>query len=78
MYARKVARWATVIQSYLYRSAGDMADLLHYGCRIRLCKGAYKESAEVAFPKKRDVDANYIHLMQHAFAERCVSRHRHP
>src|SRR5258706_6988908 len=33
----------TVIQSYLYRSETDVADLLAYGCRIRLCKGAYKE-----------------------------------
>lgn len=52
-----------VIQSYLYRSAGDVADLLSYGCRIRLCKGAYKEPPEVAFPKKRDVDRNYVKLM---------------
>jgi proline dehydrogenase len=54
----------TVIQSYLYRSEGDIQDLLTYGCRVRLCKGAYKESAEVAFEKKQDVDANYIRLMQ--------------
>jgi proline dehydrogenase len=54
----------TVIQSYLYRSAGDIQDLLGYGCRIRLCKGAYKESADVAFEKKQDVDGNYIRLMQ--------------
>lgn len=54
----------TVIQSYLYRSEGDIRDLLAYGCRVRLCKGAYKESAEVAFEKKRDVDGNYIRLMQ--------------
>jgi proline dehydrogenase len=54
----------TVIQSYLYRSETDISDLLAYGCRIRLCKGAYKESEEVAFPKKADVDANFIRLMQ--------------
>ncbi len=54
----------TVIQSYLYRSAADVTDLLAYGCRIRLCKGAYKEPPEVAFPKKKDVDANYVQLMQ--------------
>ena len=52
----------TVIQSYLYRSEQDIQDLLAYGCRIRLCKGAYKEPAEVAFPKKQDVDANYVKL----------------
>jgi proline dehydrogenase len=54
----------SVIQSYLYRSENDIRDLLAYGCRIRLCKGAYKESADVAFAKKRDVDGNYIRLMK--------------
>lgn len=54
----------TVIQSYLYRSEGDIRDLLGYGCRVRLCKGAYKESADVAFEKKQEVDGNYIRLMQ--------------
>jgi proline dehydrogenase len=54
----------TVIQSYLYRSESDVQDLLSYGCRIRLCKGAYKESADVAFPAKKDVDANYVKLMR--------------
>lgn len=53
-----------VIQSYLYRSESDIHDLLSYGCRIRLCKGAYKESMEVAFPRKADVDGNYIHLVR--------------
>lgn len=52
----------TVIQSYLYRSEQDIQDLLAYGCRIRLCKGAYKEPPEVAFPNKQDVDANYVKL----------------
>src|SRR6202158_3477289 len=54
----------TVIQSYLYRSETDITDLLAYGCRIRLCKGAYKESEEVAFPQKADVDANFVRLTQ--------------
>src|SRR5437764_5357 len=54
----------TVIQSYLYRSEKDVADLLSRGCRIRLCIGAYKEPEEVAFPKKADVDGNYVRLMQ--------------
>ena len=54
----------TVIQSYLYRSESDVQDLLSYGCRIRLCKGAYKEPVEVAFPRKADVDANYVKLMR--------------
>ena len=54
----------TVIQAYLYRSEQDVNDLLAYGCRIRLCKGAYQEPPEVAFPKKEDVDANYVKLIQ--------------
>jgi proline dehydrogenase len=53
-----------VIQSYLYRSETDIQDLLSYGCRIRLCKGAYKESQEVAFASKQDVDGNYVRLMR--------------
>jgi proline dehydrogenase len=54
----------TVIQAYLYRSEKDIQDLLAYGCRIRLCKGAYKETADVAFERKEDVDGNYVRLMR--------------
>ncbi len=54
----------TVIQSYLMRSEGDVQKLLAEGIRIRLCKGAYKEPAEIAFQKKSDVDANYVKLMK--------------
>jgi proline dehydrogenase len=51
-----------VIQSYLYRSQADIEQLNPDGIRVRLCKGAYKEPPEVAFPKKADVDANYVKL----------------
>jgi proline dehydrogenase len=51
-----------VIQAYLYRSQADIEQLLADGIRIRLCKGAYKEPAEVAFPSKADVDKNYVRL----------------
>ena len=54
----------TVLQAYLYRTAGDAERLLGQGIRIRLCKGAYKEGPEVAFPSKSDVDANYVNLMK--------------
>jgi proline dehydrogenase len=54
----------TVMQAYLYRTEKDVQDLLAAGCRLRLCKGAYKEPPEVAFPKKSDVDANYVKLMK--------------
>lgn len=53
-----------VIQSYLYRSEKDIEELLRAGVRVRLCKGAYKEPASVAFPKKKDVDDNYVKLMR--------------
>ena len=53
-----------VLQSYLYRSEEDFRVLMTLGANIRLCKGAYKEPAAVAFPRKKDVDANYIKLAQ--------------
>jgi proline dehydrogenase len=52
----------TVIQSYLKRSESDVEKLLAEGIRIRLCKGAYKEPANIAFADKADVDANYVKL----------------
>ena len=53
-----------VIQSYLRRSENDVSELLREGIRIRLCKGAYQEPAEIAFQAKSEVDANYIKLMK--------------
>jgi len=53
-----------VIQAYLKRSEADIEKLLAERIRIRLCKGAYKESAEIAFAAKSDVDANYVSLMK--------------
>jgi proline dehydrogenase len=54
----------TVIQSYLRRSEQDVRDLIAAGCRIRLVKGAYQEPAEIAYPDKKDVDANFVKLME--------------
>jgi proline dehydrogenase len=53
-----------VIQAYLYRSQADIEQLLADGIRVRLCKGAYLEPPEVAFPHKADVDRNFVHLAQ--------------
>jgi proline dehydrogenase len=53
-----------VIQSALRRSEGDIADLIAIQARVRLCKGAYLEPPEVAFPDKKDVDRNYVGLME--------------
>ena len=52
-----------VLQSYLYRTFTDVEYALQIGCRVRLCKGAYKEPASVAYPDKKDVDANYVKCM---------------
>jgi proline dehydrogenase len=54
----------TVLQAYLFRTEADTERLLGQGIRIRLCKGAYKEAPEIAFPAKADVDANYVKLMK--------------
>ncbi len=53
----------TVIQSYLYRSQKDVENLVASHTRVRLVKGAYKEPAEVAYPRKADVDHRYEQLM---------------
>jgi proline dehydrogenase len=58
------SRVGTVLQAYLFRTAGDAERLLGQGIRIRLCKGAYKEPAEIAFPLKTDVDENYIKVAE--------------
>jgi len=52
-----------VLQSYLYRTFTDVEYALQLGCRVRLCKGAYKEPASVAYPEKKDVDTNYVKCM---------------
>jgi proline dehydrogenase len=52
-----------VIQAYLYRSESDIENLCRRSIPVRLCKGAYHEPPDVAFPRKKDVDANYIRLM---------------
>lgn len=53
-----------VLQSYLYRTERDVEQMNVLGARVRVCKGAYKEPASVAFPEKRDVDANYVKCMK--------------
>lgn len=50
------------LQSYLYRTEKDLEDLLSIDANIRLVKGAYKESSDIAFNLKKDVDQNFIFL----------------
>lgn len=54
----------TVLQAYLYRSEVDLAALLPLSPNLRIVKGAYLEPAEIAYPKKTDVDAAYIRLVE--------------
>jgi len=57
-----------VIQSYLYRSDRDVEELLEWGARIRLVKGAYDEPGEIAYRRKRDVDRSFARLMERMLA----------
>ncbi|WP_143414992.1 proline dehydrogenase [Geobacillus sp. E263] len=54
----------TVLQAYLYRTVSDIEDLKDYHPNLRLVKGAYKESPEVAFPDKKDVDENFKKIIK--------------
>src|SRR6267143_816 len=62
-----------VLQSYLYRTETDVDDMIALGAWVRLCKGAYKEPPEVAYPKKADVDASYVRCL-----DRLLERGRYP
>lgn len=58
-----------VLQSYLYRTPQDLDRLLQLGARVRLTKGAYAEPASVAYPRKRDVDRQFLILMERLLRE---------
>ena len=65
IYRRLRRRWrnvACVLQAYLHRTEADVRGLVPGGVRMRLCKGAYREPSNVAFPRKADVDRNYARL----------------
>ncbi len=58
-----------VVQAYLRRSAGDVAELAREGAPVRLVKGAYREPPSIAYQSKREVDANYARLVDAYFAQ---------
>jgi proline dehydrogenase len=58
-----------VLQSYLYRTFADVEHMDSLRARVRLCKGAYKEPVKVAYPEKKDVDANYVKCMRELLAK---------
>jgi proline dehydrogenase len=61
------------LQAYLYRTAKDIESLIAPGFAIRLVKGAYMESPEVAFPSKSDVDENYLKLARQLLSDQARS-----
>ncbi len=63
----------TVIQAYLYKSADDIEKLKEKKVNLRLVKGAYKESPEVAFPEKADVDENYKKIIKQHLLNGCYA-----
>ena len=72
MYERLLPRFpnaAGVMQAYLRRTPADVDRLVALGAALRLCKGAYQEPPDVAFPDKRDVDRAYGRLTERLFAE---------
>ena len=77
VYRRAKAEWPNVgvcLQAYLHRTAKDLEGLLAISPAIRLVKGAYNEPADVAFPKKSDVDENYRQLAKRLLAEAARQR----
>jgi len=60
--AQEYSNVGICLQAYLYRTADDIQDMLKMKPAIRLVKGAYLESEQIAFPKKKDVDRNYLKL----------------
>jgi proline dehydrogenase len=64
LYPAYKANVGVVLQSYLYRTFADVEHMNALHARVRICKGAYKEPAKVAYPDKKDVDANYIRCMR--------------
>lgn len=53
----------TVMQSYLFRAKEDIERFKDY--RLRIVKGAYKESAEVAYQDKLEIDINFLELVEY-------------
>ncbi|HSC78165.1 MAG TPA: proline dehydrogenase family protein [Candidatus Acidoferrales bacterium] len=66
---RKHENTGLAMQSYLYRTEKDMQRLKSLHPKIRLVKGAYREPASVAFPKKKEVDENYCKLTRLLFSD---------
>jgi proline dehydrogenase len=75
---KKHSNCGLVVQAYLYRTENDIKQLVNEGiARLRLCKGAYREPASIAFPRKADVDANTVKLMQFMLSDQARAKGAH-
>ncbi|MFQ5884622.1 MAG: proline dehydrogenase family protein [Thermoplasmata archaeon] len=59
-----------VLQAYLYRTEKDVEEAIENGYGLRVCKGAYTEPKEIAFPKRDQVDKNFIYLLEMLLSEK--------
>jgi proline dehydrogenase len=66
-----------VVQAYLFRTEKDIGDLNELQAKVRICKGAYKESADLAIKKMKDIRANFIKLSERLFKEGICGRQRY-
>jgi proline dehydrogenase len=69
---------ACVVQAYLRRTVRDVERLIELGATVRLCKGAYREPPEIAFPDKRDVDGSYARLVDRLLSADALARGAYP
>jgi len=69
---------ACVVQSYLRRTGRDIERLIEQGATVRLCKGAYREPADIAYPDKRDVDASYARGIERFLSADAIARGAYP
>src|SRR5262245_23112886 len=69
---------ACVVQSYLRRTAQDVEGLIEIGATVRLCKGAYREPPQLAFPDKRDVDLSYARSLDRLLSADALTRGVYP
>ena len=71
-------RVGIVLQAYLFRTEADVQQLIQEGAWVRLCKGAYKEPNELAFPEKADTDANFLKLAKQMLSEEAQAHGMYP
>ena len=53
-----------VLQAYLHRTADDVARMCELNAPVRICKGAYKEPASLAYQDMPTIRDRYIEYMQ--------------